>query len=145
MEPPQPVTSRPLWMTALLVVCLLGVIVNVYRDVLIADSRNVEVWFGFEFTGWVAKLTAPLHWAILAAGAWGIWKLRPWMWPWASLYVFYVALSHLVWSEASAQGRGWPIGLLQAAAISVVAIALWRARSVFQHCGSPEFGLPREH
>ena len=38
--------------------------------------------------------------------------------PWAAGYLFYVAVSHLVWSEASPHGRGWPIGLVQAAVIS---------------------------
>ena len=127
-----PAQARPRWMTALMIICIAGVPINIFRDLFIPAARDVEVWLGFEVTGWAAYLTAPLHWAILGVGAWGFWKLRPWMWPWASLYVFYVAVAHLVWSEASANGRGWPIGLLQAAAIAVVAVALWRARPVFQ-------------
>jgi putative acetyltransferase len=74
-----------------------------------------------------ALLTAPLHWAIFAFGAWGFWRCRPWILSWASIYVFYVALSHIVWSEASPNGNGWPIGLLQAAIISVPGILLLRA------------------
>ena len=42
----------------------------------------------------------------------------------AAGYVFYVAFSHLVWSEASPHGQGWPMGLLQAAAISAVAFGI---------------------
>jgi hypothetical protein len=42
--------------------------------------------------------------------------------------VLYVALSHLIWSEASPHGRGWPAGLAQAAAISLVAVLLLRLR-----------------
>jgi ribosomal protein S18 acetylase RimI-like enzyme len=61
-------------------------------------------------------------------GAWGFWRQKPWIVPAAAAYVFYVALSHLVWSEASPHGNGWPIGLLQAAAISVPGVLLLRAR-----------------
>jgi hypothetical protein len=124
--------TRPWWVTVLFVVCAVGLAAGIVRDLLIPSTRDVEVWFGFDVTGWPARLSAPIHWAILAAGAWGFWYRRSWMWPWASLYVFYVALSHLIWSEASVHGRGWPIGLIQAVAISAIAGVLWRARSVFQ-------------
>lgn len=124
--------ARPWWITGLLAFCVLGLVVSIPRDLFFPAYRDVEVWLGFELGGWPARLTAPLHWAIFAAGAWGFWKLRPWMWPWASVYVFYVAISHLVWSEVSANGRGWPIGLAQALGLSIVAVALWRARAVFQ-------------
>ena len=46
--------------------------------------------------------------------------------PWAAGYLFYAALSHLVWSEASPHGRGWPIGLLQALGLSAVGVLLLR-------------------
>jgi hypothetical protein len=36
-------------------------------------------------------------------------------------YVLYAAVSHLVWSEVSPNGRGWPIGLAQAVALGLVA------------------------
>lgn len=76
-----------------------------------------------------ALATAPLHWAIFAAGAWGFWAGRPWILPAAAGYVFYVALSHLIWSEASPHGRGWPIGLIQAVAIWVPGALLLRAHA----------------
>jgi hypothetical protein len=119
-------------MTALSLACLVALVVNVSRDLFFPETRDVEVWLGFEVTGWAARATAPAHWAIFAAGAWGFWRCRPWMWPWAAAYVFYVALSHLVWSEIGANGRGWPIGLAQAAAISVLAVLLLRARAAFR-------------
>jgi hypothetical protein len=134
-SPGYPTASRPWWISALLAFCLLGLVVSIPRDLFFPAYRDIEVWFGFELSGWPARLTAPLHWAIFAAGAWGFWKLRPWMWPWASVYVFYVAASHLVWSEASEHGRGWPIGLAQALALSVVALTLWRARALFRPSG----------
>jgi hypothetical protein len=129
---PDATAARPWWITGLGAFCLLLLVVSIPRDLFFPAYRDVEVWLGFELAGWPARLTAPLHWAIFAAGAWGFWKLRRWMWPWASVYVFYVAISHLVWSEVSANGRGWPIGLAQALGLSIVAVILWRARAVFQ-------------
>jgi hypothetical protein len=115
-------------MTALAVFCAATVLFLVPRDLFWAETRDVEVWLGFEVHGCAARLSAPLHWAIFALGAWGFWRARPWIVPWAAGYVFYVALSHLIWSEASPHGNGWPIGLLQAAALSIPGFALLRAR-----------------
>jgi hypothetical protein len=122
-----PAPSRPWWMTVMSAVCVAALVISVPRDLFFADTRGVEVWLGFEITGWAAILSAPLHWAIFAVGAWAFWAVRPWVVPWAAAYLFYVALSHLVWSEASANGRGWPIGLAQAAGLSVFGFLLLRA------------------
>jgi hypothetical protein len=100
-----------------------------FRDLLVPEARGVEVWLGFEVHGRAALLSAPLHWAIFAAGAWGFWRERPWATRAAALYCFYVALSHLVWSEASPNGQGWPMGIAQGGAIALPGILLWRARS----------------
>jgi hypothetical protein len=117
-------------MTALAVFCAATVVFLIPRDLFLAETRDVEVWFGFEFRGMAALLTAPLHWLIFALGAWGFWRCRPWVLSWASAYVFYIGLSHIIWSEVSCNGNGWPIGLLQAAIISVPGILLLRARRV---------------
>jgi hypothetical protein len=115
-------------MTAMAVFCLATVAFLVLRDLFLPETRDVEVWLGFEVRGTAARLTAPLHWGIFALGAWGFWRCRAWVVPSAAAYTLYVALSHLVWSEASPNGRGWPIGLLQALAISIPAVLLLRAR-----------------
>jgi hypothetical protein len=118
---------RPWWMTALAGFCALTILFLVPRDLFFPETRDVEVWLGFELRGLAARLTAPLHWAIFAAFAWGFWRARPWITPAAAGYVFYVALSHLVWSEASPHGHGWRMGLLQAALISIPGLLLLRA------------------
>lgn len=115
-------------MTALAAFCLVTVIFLVPRDLCFAQTRDVEVWFGFELRGTPARLTAPLHWAIFGIGAWGFWRGRSWILPGAAAYAFYVAVSHLIWSEASPNGRGWPMGLAQALAFSVPGLLLLRAR-----------------
>jgi hypothetical protein len=114
-------------MTALALFCAATVVFLVPRDLLLPETRDVEVWLGFELHGRAARLSAPLHWAIFALGAWGFWRARPWIAPAAAAYVLYVAVSHLVWSEASPQGNGWRVGLAQALAISVPALLLLRA------------------
>jgi len=116
-------------MTALAVFCLLTVVFLVPRDLFFAETRDVEVWLGFEVRGTAALLTAPLHWALFGLGAWGFWRARPWITPCAAIYLFYVALSHLIWSEVSANGQGWAVGLAQAAAISVPGALLLRAQA----------------
>ncbi len=120
--------SRPWWMTTLAIVCLAALLINIPRDLFFAETRWMEVWLGFEVTGWAAILTAPLHWAIFAVGAWAFWNGRAGAVPWAAGYLFYVALSHLVWSEASPNGRGWPIGAVQALGLSLLGFLLLRAR-----------------
>lgn len=119
--------GRPWWMTALAWVCLGALLINVPRDLFFAETREVEVGFGFEVRGPAALVTAPLHWAIFAVGAWAFWFERRWVVPWAAAYVFYVALSHLVWSEVSPNGRGWPVGAAQAFGISLFGFALLHA------------------
>jgi hypothetical protein len=114
-------------MTALAAFCLLSVLFLVPRDLFVAHTRDVEVWFGFELHGAAARLSAPLHWAIFAVGAWGFWRARPWIVPAAAGYCFYVAASHLVWSEASPNGQGWPMGVAQAAVLSLPGWLLLRA------------------
>jgi len=115
-------------MTALALFCAATVVFLVPRDLFFSDARYVEVWFGFEIHGTAALVTAPLHWAIFALGAWGFWTRRPWIAPLAAGYLFYAAFSHLVWSEMSPRGRGWPIGLIQAIAISAMGVLLLRSR-----------------
>jgi hypothetical protein len=117
-------------MTAGALVCAACLVILIPRDLFVPSTRDVEVWFGFEIHGPLALLTAPIHWAIFAFGAWAFWTARPWIVPWAAGYLFYGGLAHLVWSEVSPNGRGWPIGLVQAVAISLVGVFLLRKAKV---------------
>ena len=123
-----PQRRRPWWATAMAAFCAATVVVLVYRDLAIPHVRDTEVWLGFEVTGALAWATAPLHWAFFAIGAWAYWRVEPWIWPWASVYAFYIASSHLVWNLTSANGEGWIAGLWQATVFSVPAVALLFAR-----------------
>jgi hypothetical protein len=56
----------------------------------------------------------------------GVLTGRRWAASWAAAYLFYVAASHLVWSEVSPHGRGWLVGLAQALVISLFGALLLR-------------------
>ena len=114
-------------MRALALFCAATVAFLVWRDLFVPEARDVEVWLGFEVHGRAARATAPLHWAIFAAGAWAAWTRRPWVLPAAAGYAGVVAASHVVWSVTSPHGRGLLAGLAQAAALSLPALLLWRA------------------
>ena len=107
--------------------CVATVLFLVPRDLFFPATRDVEVWLGFEVRGPAALWTAPIHRGLFAAGAWAFWTQRRWIVPAAAGYSFYVALSHLIWCEASPNGRGWPMGLAQALVLSVPGVLLLRA------------------
>lgn len=119
-----PPAKRPGWATALSVFCAGTVVFLVVRDLFVPAARDTEVWLGIELHGRLARLTAPLHWSIFAVGAWGFWRLRPWIWPWASVYAFQIALGHLIWNVTGPSGDGWTAGLWQLALFSLPAIVL---------------------
>lgn len=110
---------RPWWMTAMAVFCLASAVLLIWRDFSLPHVRDVEVWFGFEVHDRAAMLTAPLHWGIFLAAAFGFWFQRPWIVPAAAGYSFYIALSHLIWNQTSPNGGGWPAGIAQTALFSV--------------------------
>jgi hypothetical protein len=114
--------------TVLALFCAATVVFLAARDLLLPDIADVEVWLGFELHGRAARLSAPLHWAIFAFGAWGFWRAKPWIWTAAAAYACYVAVSHVIWSEASPNGPGWPMGLLQAVGFSLLGVFLLRRR-----------------
>ena len=133
---------RPWWMNGLLGFCLFMTFVYLPFDLFWKPvGRDQEVWLGFVLEGWAAKATEPLHWAIYAAGAWGFWKMRPWLHPWAALYTASIAVGMLVWSVRDPRGPGLLIGLAPFAAFGALAVALWRARERFESgagAASPE-------
>ncbi len=125
--------KRPWWMNLMWFFCLYMTFVYMPFDLFLKPvAQDEEVWFGFVLHGWAAKATEPLHWLIYGAGAYGFWKMKAWMWPWAALYVAQIAVAMLVWNLRVGDGQGWFSGLIAAAVFMAPTIALWRARSRFQ-------------
>ena len=123
---------RPWWMNLLWGFCLYMTFIYMPYDIFFKPvAEDQEVWFGFVLEGWWAKATAPLHWLIYGAGAWGFWKMARWMWPWAAVYSAQVVLAMLVWNLIDMRGGLWA-GVISAAIIAVPTVALWRAKERFR-------------
>ena len=125
--------KRPWWMNLVFLFCLYMTFVYVPFDLFLKPVANdEEVWFGFTLHGWWAKATEPVHWVIYTALAYGFWKMKRWMWPWAAVYVAQVAVAMLAWNVIDPRGGGWLAGSVAGAVFAVPTIALWRARAAFQ-------------
>ena len=130
--------QRPWWMNLIFGFCLYMTFIYMPFDLFWKPvAQDEEVWFGITLHGWAAKATAPLHWLIYGAGAYGFWRMRRLMWPWAAVYAAQVTLSMLVWNLLDPRGGGWPAGLVAAAVFLLPTIALWRARSQFNTVSTP--------
>ena len=92
-----------------------------------------EVWFGITLHGWYAKLTEPLHWIIYGLGAYGFWKMKSWMWPWASIYLLQVVIAMFFWNQLDPRGGGLVPGLISAVIFCLPLIAMVMAREKFSH------------
>jgi len=124
--------GRPIWMNFLMVFCGYMTFFYLPWDLFIKPvAGDQEVWFGIMLTGWAAKATEPIHWAIYGAGTYGFWKMRPWMWPWASLYVAQIAIGMFVWQLLDGRGGGLLSGALTAVPFVVLTLMLVRARNNF--------------
>jgi hypothetical protein len=126
-------SSRPWWMSLIFFFCVYMTFVYMPFDLFFKPvAVDEEVWFGFTLRGWWAKATEPLHWLIYAAGAYGFWRMKSWMWPWAALYAAQVAIAMFVFSLIDERGGGLISGLVAGALFAVPMVALWRARELFQ-------------
>ena len=131
-------SSRPWWLNAIWVFCLYMTFVYMPWDMFWKPyARWEEVWFGFTIRGWYAKLTEPLHWFIYAAGSYGIWKMRAWLWPWMSLYIGQIAIAMLIFNfiEGPAVGDGRGGGPLAAIPLFLFFAYLswltWKSKPLF--------------
>ena len=124
---------RPWWMTLMWAFCLYMTFIYLPFDLFFKPVvEDEEVWFGFVLTGWAAKATAPLHWLIYGAGAYGFWKMSRWMWPWAAVYAAQVMVGMLVWNLVDPRAGGWIPGLIATAIFAVPTAALWFSKGHFR-------------
>ncbi len=125
--------KRPWWMNLLFGFCVYMTVIYLPFDLFwkpVAEDK--EVWFGFLLEGWAAKATEPLHWLIYGAGAYGFWKMKSWMWPWAAVYSLQVAISMIVFSLVYGQGS-MISGSVAFLVFMIPTVALYRARDTFSN------------
>ena len=123
--------GRPHWMNVLMLFCAYMTFIYMPFDLFWKPvDQDEEVWFGFMLHGWWAKATEPIHWLIYGGGFYGFLKMKPWMFPWASLYTFQVAISMVVWSLLYGDAR--PLfGLVASVPFVVLTVMLWMAKPLF--------------
>ena len=127
---------RPWWMNLIFYFCLYMTLVYMPFDLFYKDvALDEEIWFGFTLHGWWAKATEPLHWLIYGAGAYGFWRMKSWMWPWAAVYAVQVVIAMLVFNLVNPKGGGIVGGIITAVVFAIPAWALWQARPKFQREG----------
>ena len=132
--------GRPIWMNLLMTFCAYMTFIYMPFDIFYKPvSEDAEVWFGFMLHGWAAKATAPFHWLIYAAGFFGFLKMKPWMFPWAAIYVLQVAIGMAVWSWLY-NNTDWWIGALVGLPFLFLAAMLWRAKGLFRGIKSTSAG-----
>jgi len=125
--------SRPWWMNLMFYFCVYMTLVYMPFDMFFKPvAADEEIWFGFTLHGWGAKLTEPLHWLIYGFGAYGFWKMKAWMWPWAAVYGAQVVIAMVVFNLINDNGGGLWAAAIAGALFAVPTVALWRARQLFQ-------------
>ena len=124
---------RPWWMNALMLFCVFMAAIAIPLDFFCTPlARDQQVWFGIVFRGWFAKFGEIAHWLVYAAGAYGFWHLRTWMWPWAAAYAGQVAFSMFIWFAVHRGGPGgFVAALLSLIPYGGITLLLWRARPIF--------------
>ena len=125
--------DRPWWMNALMVFSAYMAFVYLPWDIFWKPvAEDQEVWFGYTFTGWAAKLMAFPHVIVYAAAAYGFRRRRPWVCSWGAVYTGQIAFGMLVWSVAKYGGfLGWFLGLIPMLAFAALAVLLWNSREHF--------------
>ena len=125
---------RPWWMNLMFYFCVYMTIIYMPFDFFYKPVElDEEVWFGITLHGWYAKLTEPLHWIIYGLGAYGFWKMKSWMWPWASVYLLQVVIAMFFWNQLDPRGGGLVSGLISAAIFCSPLIAMVMAREKFSN------------
>jgi hypothetical protein len=126
-----PSATRPIWVNVLLAFTAFMTFVYTPFDLFWKPvAEDQEVWLGFVLTGWAAKATEPIHWAIYAVFTYGLWKMRPWMRLWGTVYIAQMAIAMLVWNLLDERGHV-AAAIVSAVVFAALARAYWRAGRVF--------------
>jgi hypothetical protein len=100
---------------------------------LLMPNHDVQVWFGYRFEGWLAKLLTLPHLVIYGYAAYGLWRLTPLGWWVAFLYLLYMPITLLLYLLLYASGEAWEIIFagISLLLIAVIAVYLYTQRYLF--------------
>ena len=130
--------GRPWWINALMLFCFFMTFIYVPWDLLVKPlEKDVDVWLGIMFTGWQAKASAAAHWVVYAGGAWGFFRMRPWMHPWAAIYAAQVGLAMFIWALHAPGSPGSWTAPIAAMPFGLLAWKLWNSKQLFQREPGP--------
>jgi len=122
---------RSWWMNLIFYFCIYMTFIYMPFDLFLKPvETDQEIWFGYTLTGWWAKATEPFHWLIYSFGAYGFWRMKTWMWPWASVYVAQIVISMFIWNILS-DSSNLLSAVISASIFSIPMIALWLSRKKF--------------
>ena len=135
MREPLPLRDRPVWLNILLAFCVYVAFIYSPWDYFSKPVSEAEdVWFGYLFRGQVAKFTEVIHFVVYAIFAWGLWKMRPWMRFWGTVYIAQLAIAFVGWGLTDP--RGHPVMALVSGLIFAWATwAYWRAAAILDPDG----------
>ena len=124
---------RPFWMNVVFLFCVYMTFVYLPWDVFIKPiAEDEEVWFGFLFYGWMAKLGGIVHWVVYGSLTYGLWYMRPWAWLFIGLYLLQVAWSMFVWALLTDDPNpAWP-SLVVALVFVFLSVLFARSKSLFE-------------
>ena len=126
---------RPWWMNLMLLFCAYMTFIYTPFDLIFKDiAIDEDVWLGFTFTGWGAKIGGFFHFLVYALGTWGFWHMKSWMHPWAAVYLFQVAIAFFLFPiiNPEVSDYHWIVSVVVAAPWVLFAIVLLLNRKHFQ-------------
>jgi hypothetical protein len=105
---------------------------------LLMPDHDVQVWFGYRFAGWLAKLLTLPHLVIYGYAAYGLWRLTPLGWWVAFLYLLYLPISILLYLLLYGSGEAWELLFAGVSFLLIAGIAvyLYKQRHLFGHTRS---------
>ena len=124
--------KRSWWLNLIMLFSIFMVFIYTPFDVILKPlAEDEDVWFGYMFTGWAAKVGGVVHCIVYAAIAWGLWKMRPWVWWVGGLYLTQVAIAMFLWPLFQTDG-GLISAIIAGTLFAIPAVAFWRAKDQFQ-------------
>ena len=137
-EPTYGPVRRPMLITILAVLAALAVVKDLIDLVgkpadLLMPNHDVQVWFGYRFAGWLAKLLTLPHLVIYGYAAYGLWRLTSPGWWVAFLYLLYMPITLLLYLLLYASGEAWEIIFagISLLLIAVIAVYLYKQKHLF--------------